>query len=275
MIRTESLSFAYPDGTKAVDSAVLDVRPGEFVALMGANGSGKTTLLKLLIGLLKPSSGRILIQGKDLAGLKDTDIFQQVGMMFQDPNDQLFASTVKEDVAFGAINLGAGGSEASRIVEDVLGRLGIAHLKDKAIHTLSFGQKRRVALAGVLAMKPSIILLDEPTGGLDPLSVTPIMSLLKQLNRENYIAMIMATHDVDLVPLYCDKMIIMDRGKLVAQGSPSTILGDPALTRQACLRLPRVAHLMEILKKDNELSIDTLPLTIAQARQALLKPRPN
>jgi cobalt/nickel transport system ATP-binding protein len=271
MIKTESLTYSYPDGTEAVTGIDLHVRQGEFIALMGVNGSGKTTLLKLLIGLLKPCSGKIFIDGKDLSTLKDQDIFQRVGMLFQDPNDQLFASTVEEDVAFGALNVGMTRSEASLVVTNVLSRLGIAHLKDRAIHTLSFGQKRRVALAGVLAMKPGIILLDEPTGGLDPLSVTPIMALLKRFNRQNGIVMIMATHDVDLVPIYCDRMIIMDHGRAVAQDIPSKILGDPALTRQVSLRLPRVTHLMEILQKEDNLKVDTLPLTIGQARRELLK----
>lgn len=271
MIRAESLSFTYPDGTLAVADVDLRVRPGEFVALMGANGCGKTTLLKLLIGLLKPSSGRIFLEGRNYLVLKDRDIFKHVGMLFQDPNDQLFASTVQEDIAFGVVNQGLNRQELDHRVEDVMSTLGISNLRNKAIHALSYGQKRRVALAGVLAMKPAVILLDEPTGGLDPLSVKPVMSLLKRLNRDNGIAMVMATHDVDLVPLYCDSVVVMRDGRVVAQDRPSQILGNPVLTRQASLRLPRVAHLIEILQKEDGLNVEGLPLTIGDARRELSK----
>ncbi len=271
MISTKALSFTYPDGTEAVLKVSLEIKDGEFVALMGANGSGKTTLLKLLIGLLKPSSGEIFLDGKESRSLKSTDFFQRVGMVFQDPNDQLFASTVEQDVAFGVVNRGIKGDGATQKIADALRMVGAAELAGKAIHTLSFGQKRRVALAGVLAMEPELILLDEPTGGLDPRSITPIMRLLKSLNREKNIAMVMATHDVELVPLFCDRIIVMHEGRIVATDRPHGILGNPELTRQVCLRLPRIAHLAEILQKEDGLDFDKLPLTIGEARRELLR----
>jgi len=271
MIRTEALSFTYPDGTEAVVKVDLEIKPGEFVALMGANGSGKTTLLKLLIGLLKPSSGSIYLDGKEFRSLKDREIFQRVGMVFQDPNDQLFASTVEQDVAFGAVNLGAKPEEAAQRVADALKMVGAAELASKAIHTLSYGQKRRAALAGVLAMEPKIVLLDEPTGGLDPRSITPIMLLLRRLNREQGITMVMATHDVELVPLFCDRIVVMHKGKVVAADTPQNILGDPELTRRVSLRLPRVAHLAEILAKEDGIDFESIPLTIGKARREFLR----
>lgn len=271
MISTRALSFTYPGGIEAVVKVSLEVNAGEFVALMGANGSGKTTLLKLLIGLLKPSSGELFLDGKESRSLKDRDFFQRVGMVFQDPNDQLFAATVEQDVAFGVVNRGIKADEATPKIAEALRMVGAADLAGRAIHTLSFGQKRRVALAGVLAMEPGLILLDEPTGGLDPRSITPIMLLLRRLNREKKIAMVMATHDVELVPLFCDRIIVMHEGKIVATDTPHNILGNPELTRQVSLRLPRLAHLAEILQKEDGLEFDRLPLTIGEARKELLR----
>ncbi len=272
MISARALTYSYGDGTRAVVDLDLRVERGEFTAVMGANGSGKTTLLKLLIGLLKPASGSILLEGRELRTLKDTEIFQRIGMVFQDPNDQLFAPTVEDDVAFGVMNLGVPRSETARIVDSTLDTLGISGLRHKAVHALSFGQKRRVALAGVLAMKPSVILLDEPTGGLDPLGVTSIMSLLHNLNREHRISMIMATHDIDLVPLFCDSMVIMHGGRALTQGRPSDVLKNTGIIRQASLRLPRIAHLFEILREKDRFAVDALPLTIGEARRELLEP---
>ncbi len=148
MIRTEALSFRYPDGTEALHELNLEVRDGEFLALMGANGCGKTTLLRHLVGLLKPSSGKVFLDGKELRSFRNREIFTRVGMVFQDPNDQLFASTVEQDVAFGAINLGLNSEEVSRRTSHALEMVGSFELCARAIHTLSFGQKRRAAIAG-------------------------------------------------------------------------------------------------------------------------------
>ncbi|MCL0070217.1 ATP-binding cassette domain-containing protein [Dehalococcoidia bacterium] len=271
MIKTEALSFNYPDGTEALREINLEIRDGEFLALMGGNGCGKTTLLKHLIGLLKPSSGKVFLDGKESRFFKDEEIFKRVGMVFQDPNDQLFASTVEQDVAFGAINLGLKPDEVARRSTEALKMVGISQLFDKAIHTLSFGQKRRAAIAGVLAMDPEIILLDEPTSGLDPRGVSSIMRLLRKLNKERGITMVMATHDVELVPLFCDRVAIMGQGKIIGQQTPERIFANTTMIREAELRLPRVSHLFEIIGKEDEIHFGKLPLTIGQARRELLK----
>ena len=271
MIKAEALSFRYGDGTQALSDVNLEVIDGEFLALMGANGCGKTTLLKHFNGLLKPSAGKICLNGKEFSLLKDEAIFKQVGMVFQDPNDQLFASTVRQDVAFGAINLGLKPDEIARRTTEALQMMGISLISEKAIHTLSFGQKRRAAIAGVLVMAPAIILLDEPTSGLDPRGVSSIMRLLRKLSGEQSITMIMATHDVELVPLFCDRVAIMDQAKIVGEGTPGEIFANTALLREAELRLPRVSHLVEILKKKDEIEFPEMPLTIGQARRELLK----
>ncbi len=271
MIKTEALSFSYADGTPALYEVNLEVRDGEFLAVMGANGCGKTTLLKHLIGLLKPSSGKVFLDGKESRFFKDEEIFKLVGMVFQDPNDQLFASTVEQDVAFGAINLGLKPDEVATRVTEALKMVGIPKLLDKAIHTLSFGEKRRTAIAGVLAMNPKIILLDEPTSGLDPRGISSIMRLLRKLNRERGITIVMATHDVELVPLFCDRVAIMGHGKIIGEEMPERIFANTAMIREAELRLPRVSHLIEILKKEDKMHFQKLPLTIGQARRELLK----
>jgi cobalt transport protein ATP-binding subunit len=271
MIKTEALSFSYDGHTQAISEINLELRDGEFLALLGANGCGKTTLLKHLNGLLKPSSGKVFLDDKDLRSFKDEEIFTQVGMVFQDPNDQLFGATVGQDVAFGAVNLGLKPDEIARRTTEVLKLVGAPELPDRAIHTLSFGQKRRVAIAGVLAMEPKIILLDEPTSGLDPKGVSSIMRLLRKLNKEQETAMIIATHDVELVPLFCDRVAIMSNGRLIGEKTPQEVFADIDMIRKAELRLPRIAHLAEILKKEDRLDFSDIPLTIGEARRELLR----
>ncbi|MCL0066529.1 ATP-binding cassette domain-containing protein [Thermodesulfovibrionales bacterium] len=271
MIKTEALSFRYPDGTEALHDVNLEIRGGEFLALMGGNGCGKTTLLKHFIGLLKPLSGKVFLNGKEFRSFKEGEIFKRVGMVFQDPNDQLFAAAVGEDVAFGVVNLGLKPDEVAKRSTESLKMVGISQLFDRAIHTLSFGQKRRAAIAGVLAMNPEVILLDEPTSGLDPRGVSSIMRLLRKLNKEKGITMVMATHDVELVTLFCDRVAIIGQGKIISERTPEKIFADTALIREAGLRLPRIGHLFEILEKGDKIHFEKIPQTIGQAKRELLK----
>ncbi|HEY78063.1 MAG TPA: ATP-binding cassette domain-containing protein [Dehalococcoidia bacterium] len=271
MIKTENVSFRYPDGTVALNKVNLEVRDGEFLALIGANGSGKTTLLRQLIGLLKPSSGKVFLNSTEFRHFKDEEVFRRVGMVFQDPNDQLFAATVEQDVAFGAVNLGLKPEEVTRRVGEALKMVGAAELAGKALHTLSFGQKRRVAIAGVLAMETEVILLDEPTGGLDPCGASSIMHLLRKLNQWRKTTMVMATHDVDLVPLFCDRVAVMSEGWLIREETPTEVFANAGMVREAGLRLPRIAHLIEILKKEDGMDFSNIPLTIGNARREFVR----
>ncbi len=271
MIKTEALSFSYDGFTQALGEINLEVKDGEFLALLGANGCGKTTLLKHLNGLLKPSSGRVFLDGRELRFLKDEQVFRWVGMVFQDPNDQLFGASVGQDVAFGAVNLGLKPDEVTRRVNRALKMVGASGLAGKAIHTLSFGQKRRVAIAGVLAMEPEIILLDEPTSGLDPRGASSIMRLLRKLNQGKGTTMLMATHDVELVPLFADRVAIMSEGRIIAEGTPAKVFANTKMIREVELRLPRVAHLIEILQKKEGVDFQRVPLTIGEARRELLR----
>ena len=271
MIKTEALSFSYDGSTQALGEINLEVKDGEFLALLGANGCGKTTLLKHLNGLLKPSSGKVFLDGRELRFFKDEEVFRRVGMVFQDPNDQLFGASVGQDVAFGAVNLGLKPGEVTRRVNHALKMVGALGLAGKAIHTLSFGQKRRVAIAGVLAMAPEIILLDEPTSGLDPRGASSIMRLLRKLNQGKGTTMLMATHDVELVPLFADRVAIMSKGRIITEGPPAKVFANTKMIREVELRLPRVAHLIEILQKKEGIDFQRVPLTIGEARRELLR----
>ena len=202
--------------------------------------------------------------------MKDNALFSQVNLVFQDPNDQLFAATVYQDVAFGPTNLGLAPEEIETRTGEALAEVGLVGLDERPIHTLSYGQKRRAALAGVLAMRPEVILLDEPTSGLDPKGIYAIMSLLKKINRDKGVSIIVATHDVDLVPLFCDQVAVMKKGELISHGQPEAVFADEATARSAELRLPRIAHLMEILEKEDGIQFTGRPLTIAGARRELL-----
>lgn len=269
MIRAVNMSFQYPEGITVLRDLNLEVRSGEILALMGTNGCGKTTLFKNLIGLLKPTSGKIMLDTKEYGLLKPNEIFSQVGMVFQDPNDQLFAATVEQDVAMGITDIGLSTADTSRRVREALVMVDAQELAGRAIHTLSFGQKKRVAIAGVLAMRPRVILLDEPTSGLDPKGTSAIMRLLRRLNRDKGITMILATHDIELVPLYCDQVALLKNGSITAIGAPECILTDAALLRQTEMRLTRIGHLFEILRDRNRLVFSIMPLTIGQARSEL------
>lgn len=270
VLEADHVQFSYSDGTVALTEINLCIPRGHFCALLGPNGVGKTTFFKVLINLLKPSRGEVRLDGLPVNRYTKEELYRRIGFVFQDPNDQLFAPTVGEDVAFGPTNLKYSPAETAQRVRSALELVGIAHLIKKPIHYLSYGQKKRAAIAGVLAMKPEIIILDEPTAGLDPLGVREIMNLLVRLNKEEGITILMATHDVDLVPIYSNHLFILNEGKIVLAGSPKEVFGEKQLIRNAHLRLPRVAHLGEILFNKDHLSVDSLPLTIGEARKMVV-----
>jgi cobalt/nickel transport system ATP-binding protein len=274
IFRLENLSHRYSDGTLALDDVSLNFARGERIALLGTNGSGKTTLLNHFNGILKPTSGSIYFEDKPLEYDSKSllNLRKRVGFVFQDPNDQLFASTVKQDVAFGPLNLGYTPEHVKQLVDEALTTVGMTEFVDKPPHFLSGGQKKRVALAGVLAMQPEVIIMDEPTSSLDPLATSGIMHLLLRLNKENGITLVLATHDVDIVPLFSNRLCILDKGKVVFEGTPKESFSNTELIRKVNLRSPRIAHLFEVLKKEDKLPIgDKLPLTISEARKEILR----
>jgi len=274
LFRLENLSHRYSDGTLALDDVSLSFAEGERIALLGTNGSGKTTLLHHLNGILQPTSGKVYFEDKPLKYNSKSllNLRKRVGFIFQDPNDQLFAPTVKQDVAFGPLNLGQPAEQVKKAVDEALRTVGMAEYAEKPPHFLSLGQKKRVALAGVLAMQPEVLIMDEPTSNLDPRATSEILHLLLRLNKESKITLLLATHDVDMVPLFANKLYILNKGKLVSEGSPAEMFSDAEMIRSVNLRSPRITHLFEVLKKEDKLPLDRqLPLTIGDARKEILK----
>lgn len=271
MLKLENLHYTYPDGTKALSGIDLEIARGDFLAVLGSNGSGKTTMIKHLNGLLRPASGRVLLEGRPLEKVGRLEALRRIGIVFQDPNDQLFAPTVAEDVAFGPLNMGLPPVEVERRVTQALGQVGMQDAARKSIHALSHGQRKRICVAGVLAMRPDVMVLDEPTAGLDPMGVHSLMHLLQKLNRESGITMVMATHVVDLVPLFMSRIAILSHGKVLRQGRPEEVLGDPSTMATAKLSLPLVAELMHILKTRDSVKLQRIPLTVGEARREILR----
>jgi len=264
-------SFKYPDGTVALSDIHLEIGRGEFCGILGANGSGKTTLLKIMDGLIKDYQGRVLLDGEEVHRLHPRDIYRKMGLVFQNPDDQLFAHTVSEDVAFGPRNMGCGENEVRGRVADALLAVEMSEFVGKGIHHLSYGQKKRVCIAGLLAMGHEILLLDEPTAGLDPMGEYRMMELLTRLNRENGVTIVMATHSVDLVPIFLHRLHILSRGKLVRGGVPEEVFTAPEEMANVKLRLPHIAELIHRLKHEDLLPFGRIPLTIGEARREIVE----
>ena len=231
------LAYAYPDGNQALYGVNLQIQPGERVALLGPNGAGKTTLVMHLNGILAAGLGTVHVGGlavntEDKDALRE--IRRRVGIVFQDPDDQLFMPTVGEDVAFGPYNMGKRGAELDAIVDDALNLVGMIEFKDRPPHHLSFGQRRRVAVATVLAMKPEILVLDEPSSNLDPASRRELADILRSLE----ITMVMVTHDLPYAYELCARSVILKGGVIVADGSTHEILTNSALLAANRLELP-------------------------------------
>jgi cobalt/nickel transport system ATP-binding protein len=262
-------SFTYPDGTAALSDIRLEVRRGEFTGILGSNGSGKTTLLKVMDGLIKDYSGSVLLDGKNIRKLSPRNIYRKMGLVFQNPDDQLFAQTVFEDVAFGPRNMGFPEHEVAERVRRSLQGVDMTECSGKSIHNLSFGQKKRICIAGLLAMGHEILLLDEPTAGLDPMGEYRMMQLLTRLNREDGVSIVMATHSVDLVPLFLHRLHIMSRGTIAREGTPEEVFTAPEEMADVKLRLPQIAELIYQLKHKDQLPFDRIPLTIGEARREI------
>ncbi len=271
-IETINLCYIYHDGTKALNSLNFSVEKGENMAILGPNGAGKSTLLHHFNGLLMPTSGKVVVLDNEVTAKNLDWVRQKVGLVFQDPDDQLFARTVCEDVAFGPVNLGLPPEEVKARVKWALEATEITELEHKSPQNLSTGQKKRAAIAGVLAMKPEIMILDEPMANLDPRTASKTLKLLLQLNQELGLTLIIATHDVDLVPLFANKICVLNKGQIALQGPPVEVFSQADLIRSMDLRLPRITHLFEILSKKNSLKTNEhYPLTIGEARKEIVE----
>ncbi|WP_410507847.1 ATP-binding cassette domain-containing protein [Methanosarcina hadiensis] len=270
VIEVKDLCHRYPHlEANALDRINLKVYRGERVAVLGANGAGKSTLFKHLNGILRPLSGEVLVKGEKITKKNIRVCRGTVGIVFQDPDDQVLAPSVEEDVAFGPINMGLSRQEVEIRVKESLEMVGLKGFEERAPHHLSGGQKKLVAIAGILAMRPEVIVLDEPTAGLDPLSSARILELLTKMNRELGITLLLSTHDVDVVPYFAERVFVLHHGKLEADGTPEEIFNDPKLLRKAHLRLPRVAEIFEMLQQEG-VEVD-IQITAEAARDEILR----
>ena len=272
MLEVKNIKYSYNKDYQALKGVSLKVEEGEMVALLGKNGAGKSTLFLHLNGIYEPDEGQVFIDGEELKYDKKSllKFRQKVGIVFQNPDDQIFAPTVEEDVAFGPLNLDLPMEEVQKRVTEALARVGMSGFEKKAPHHLSGGQKKRVAIAGILAMKPKYMVLDEPTAGLDPQGVEDLSKLLKELNAEG-ITIIISTHEVDLVPNYASRVFVLVDGLLIAEGTPKEIFAQPEILDKANLKVPIVTELFQSLEEEGIDMEGDYPLTIEEAKEKILK----
>jgi cobalt/nickel transport system ATP-binding protein len=248
VLSARELTFRYGD-VAGIAGLSLEVSEGRRLAIVGANGAGKTTLLLHLNGTNRPLSGTVLMRGEpvvyDRAGL--TALRTAVGLVFQNPDDQLFAGSVYQDVSFGPLNIGLEESVVRARVEEALEALEISHLRDRPTHMLSFGQKKRAAIAGAVAMRPDVLILDEPMAGLDPSGSWHLMGLLTRLH-EAGTTLVVATHDMSLAYEWADEVAVLRDGAIVAHGDPQDVMHDPAELAHSGLRVPWVADIAQTLR---------------------------
>ena len=246
------VSFSYeeePESQLVLDDVSLTVGRGEFLAVLGHNGSGKSTLAKHFNAILLPREGRVLVDGMETTDEDRLyDIRQTVGMVFQNPDNQIVATIVEEDVAFALENMGVPPEEIRRRVDDALRSVGMYEYREHAPHQLSGGQKQRVAIAGIIAMRPKCIVLDEPTAMLDPRGRAEVMKTLRELNRDHGITIALITHYMDEAA-QCDRVVVVDGGKLLMEGTPREVFRQVDRLKEVGLDVPQVTELMHELRK--------------------------
>ncbi len=276
-IKTENLGYTYMPGTpfekKALEDINIEINQGEFVGLIGHTGSGKSTLIQHLNGLIKPTSGKVLVDGKDING-KETSLRQlrfKIGLVFQYPEYQLFDETIIDDIAFGPKNMGFSEEEAKKMAREAMELVGLdASLENKSPFDISGGQKRRVAIAGVLAMRPELLILDEPAAGLDPKGRKEILSKIKALHREKGMSILLVSHSMEDIAQMADRVLVIQKGKIVREGNVSEIFGMGEQLKSFGLDVPQITRL---IKKINEAGYN-LPediYTVSKAEEEILK----
>ncbi|MGG3928036.1 ATP-binding cassette domain-containing protein [Metabacillus fastidiosus] len=265
----DQLSHHYADDTIALKSLSLTIKQGKKIALLGNNGAGKSTLFLHLNGILQPTSGKIYFKGKEVAYNRKAllSLRRQVGIVFQDPDSQLFSASVIQDISFGPKNLGLSNEEVIERVEWAMEQTETAVLKDKPTHFLSLGQKKRVAIAGVLAMDPEVIILDEPTAGLDAYYSKQIMNVLNIIQKQQK-TIILSTHDVDLAYEWADEVIVMHDGEVLCHSDPVTVFQQEEIIKKAHLDTPWVMETFQALVEGKVISSDD---AIAQNKEELFQ----
>ena len=277
IIKTENLNYIYNPNTpfekKALDNINLNIEEGDFVGLIGHTGSGKSTLVQHLNGLIKPTSGKIIVDGIDITskGANLKEVRQKVGLVFQYPEHQLFEETIYKDIAFGAKNLGLGEEEIHKRVKKAMELVGLNFeaLKDRSPFELSGGQKRRVAIAGVLAMKPKVLVLDEPTAGLDPRGRDEILGKIQKLYEEEGITIILVSHSMEDIAKLVNRIIVMHKGKVAMEGKTREIFEQAEKLEELGLGIPQITSFMRAYKrKGNQVRDDIL--TVEEAKEELI-----
>ena len=263
LIEIKKLNYCYPNGPDALKNINFSIKKGEKIALVGPNGAGKSTLLLMLNGMLKPDSGEVSYLGEpvkyDRKNLRE--LRRKVGFVFQNPDTQIIAPTVFQDVAFGPINLGFSGDEVKNTVLLSLSKVGLRGFEKRPPHQLSGGEKKRVAMAGILAMNPDVLVFDEPTSALDPAGSEDIMELLDEMHADGK-TIIISTHDVELAYPWADRVILLNRGSILAQGIPDEVFYDKALVKYAKLSMPVLLELYESLTERGLKKSENLPKSI-------------
>ncbi|MGN8713255.1 energy-coupling factor transporter ATPase [Hornefia butyriciproducens] len=275
-IQVRNLSYIYNEGltseTVALDNINFDIYDGEVAGIIGHTGSGKSTLLQQLNGLLKPHGGTIIVGGTDITrpGISMRDVRRRVGLVFQYPEYQLFEETVALDVAFGPKNLGLREDEVDERVRDALELVGLDYdeVAGRSPFELSGGQKRRVAIAGVIAMKPQVLILDEPTAGLDPGSHDEIMAMIRKVHESQQNIILFVSHNMEDVAALSDKVMVMDRGKLITVGTPKEVFRQRDRLAAIALDVPPVTEMMFQLK-ERGIDVDTGALTLREAEESI------
>ena len=275
-IQVRNLSYIYNEGltseTVALDNINFDIYDGEVAGIIGHTGSGKSTLLQQLNGLLKPRGGTIIVGGTDItrSGISMRDVRRRVGLVFQYPEYQLFEETVALDVAFGPKNLGLREDEVDERVHDALELVGLDYdeVAGRSPFELSGGQKRRVAIAGVIAMKPQVLILDEPTAGLDPGSHDEIMAMIRKVHESQQNIILFVSHNMEDVAALSDKVMVMDRGKLITVGTPKEVFRQRDRLAAIALDVPPVTEMM-FQMKERGIDVDTGALTLREAEESI------
>lgn len=277
-IKIENLVHVYmpksPFEKVALDHVNIEIKEGEFVALIGHTGSGKSTLIQHMNGLLKPTSGKILVDGEDITkdGVKLTDVRKKVGLVFQYPEYQLFEETIEKDIEYGPRNLGLNQEEITDRVKKSMEMVGLDYEKYryKSPFDLSGGQKRRVAIAGVIAMKPNVLILDEPTAGLDPKGRDDILAQIKSLHDDYKMTIILVSHSMEDVGKLAEKIIVMNNGKVALEGNPAEVFKKVDILEKIGLAVPQVTYLMKALREKGFDVSDEI-YTISKAKEELLR----
>jgi len=253
ILKLEGISYRYPDGTHALDGCSLTIRRGMRTAVLGANGAGKTTAFLHLNGILRPSAGQVFWEGIPLDYSRNgmRKLRSRVGLVFQNPDSQLFSASVREDVSFGPMNLGLEEAVVRQRVEEALLAVGMSESADKPVHNLSYGQKKRVCIAGVLAMQPEIVVLDEPMAGLDAAMQAELTAILERLHASG-ITIVIATHDLDFAYGWADEVIVLHSGQLLASGIPAEILMHDDVQK----KLGAIPLVAEIIRSLSLIGID-------------------